>query len=880
MSHRQRRLQIPRRVSSVAASASATSSGHVNNRDRLPTVDRILEDHQTPARPSDSRTPAERSLQTTPDIRTTAGPPLSSILETDNDPPFREPLLHVPPPSGIESRLSAQELRQRASSPLLGQFPRRNNASASPLPFHPKPKPLRVAESASSLHSFYDPQHSPPLSTEQTPSEQSDLSLRNYFPAPPTSHSASDIDNGAANMTFRLSDHRPSSKSKLRPPMIDLSRLFPKPKEQSVPLLSPNRMMASPSPVSMLSDDSTAKTTLKFERFYKGGGGNKLTKVPGRKDSTLIRKQQKQQEQLLRQEHEAQIKEQQRRQREALERLEEEQERQRQLQLEELLRQQAELRRKQNRQSGVKPLEPYVQRVPKPFRTETDKANKLLHTRKRRPAFSHWFDGPEGQISDEDEDEEFDIVAEAHASELPGDTEVKQTFCESVYSHANSFSSSIPSNTVSGLSSSNRTLRVPSTTSVTASSRNRNASPGRLYPDSTRNTSTRDWEGGSPCSQSVESPSVTNKRSTMALNSSNLNESSVLCLSSSEDEDDDNNSKTGNRTFVRDSIATFDEGEICTARTAIAATRRPSIRSVRASGISQNRMSRPTERVRQPLKREPSVSSSTHSSNIGRVNASRGSSCVPTISEPNVSSPISSTQSFDFHLPRPRPRSRVSGQQTPDRRSRFLAVTRQEEYLLEILRKNKGVFPPNLFGNDNESVTSGDPEGKFNNRQSLSSYYSDASLLRLGSNLPPSRRPSQISQIQSSNRTSEVAPSYTGGSEYGDLATDCSNTSPRASLVHSDTMTSPSTGLASPRTPRTTGSYVNHRVSLTNPHPPPPFSPPPVPEQHRHSRTRTDSSSAIIFPNNGGGEKETHAEDLPIWALGWNQELSGLAVAH
>ena len=878
MSHRQRRVQIPRRVSSAAATASETSPGRVNNRDSLPMVDRMLEDHQIPARPSDSRTRAEHSLQTTPDIRATTAP-LSSILETDNDPSFHEPLLYIPPPSHIESHLSAQELRQRASSPLLDQFPRRDNAPSSPLPFHPKSKPLRVAESASSLRSFYDPRHSPPSSTQQTPSETSDLALRNYFPAPSTSRSASELEIGTENVTSLQKDRRPSPKPKLRPPMIDLSKLFPKPKEPSVPLLSPNRMMASPSPVSVLSDDSTARTTLKFERFYKGGNGNKLTKAPGRKDSTLIRKQQKQQEQLLRQEQEARIKEQQRRQQVALERLAEEQERQRQLQLEELLQQQAEMRRTQNRRSGLKQLEQYTHRIPKPFRTETDKEDKWMHTKKRRPAFSHWFDGPEGQISDDDEDEdEFDIVAEEHVSELPGDTGVKQTFCESVYSHANSFSSSIPSNTASGLSSSNRTLRVPSTTSVLGSSCNRDTSPGLPCRDSTRNTSVRGWESRSrPSSRNVERPSVTNKRSTMTLDSSNLNEASVLCLSSSEDEEDDDNSKTGNRTFVRDSIATFDEGEICTARTAIATTRRPSIRSVRASGTYQNRTSRPTERVRQPSKREPSVSSSTHSSNIGRVNASRGSSIVPAISEPAVPSPISSTQSFDFHLPRPR--SRVSCQQTPDRRSRFLAVTRQEEYLLELLRKNKGVFPPNLFGNDNDSIASGDPEGKFDNRQSLSSYYSDASFLKLGPSLPPSRRPSQISHFQASTRTSEVCPSYVGGSEHGDLSPGRSNTSPRASLVHSDTMTSPSTGLASPRTPMTTSSSINHRVSLTNPHPPPSFSPPPVPEQHRHSRTRTDSSSAIVFRNNDS-EKETHVDDLPIWALGWNQELTGLAVAH
>ena len=200
--------------------------------------------------------------------------------------------------------------------------------------------------------------------------------------------------------------------------------------------------------------------------------------------------------------------------------------------------------------------------------------------------------------------------------------------------------------------------------------------------------------------------------------------------------------------------------------------------------------------------------------------------------------------------------------------------------MLEVLRKNKGVFPPNIFGNDNQSIASGDPEGKFDNRQSLSSYYSDTSFLRLGPSLPSSRRPSQISHFQTSTRTSEVSPSYACGSEYGDLSPGRSNTSPRASLVHSDTMTSPSTGLASPRTPMTTGSSVNHRVSLTNPHPPPSFSPPPVPEQHRHSRARTDSSSAIVFPNNDSGEKETHVDDLPIWALGWNQELTGLAIAH
>ncbi|KAL1956284.1 hypothetical protein VTO42DRAFT_7457 [Malbranchea cinnamomea] len=870
MSHRQRRLQIPRRVSSVSASSNEASARHAS-RDRLPTVDRILDGHLNSSRTADvNNTDVKQSPQMTPNA--TGKDVYSSITESGDDTPrVHDTSAHVPSPE-TENNRPPQNLRQRASSPLLGQPGRRHRVSLSPMPFHVKPNPLRVSESASTLRSFYDPQQSPTTTSQQTTAEkQSDLALRNHFPTPPASNSTFNPNSNNGNMGPGRKDRRLSQKAKLRPSMIDLSKLFPKPREPSIPLLSPHRMTSSPSPVSMLSDESVNRTTtLKFDRIYKGG--NKLSKAPGRKEAALLRKQQRQQEELLRQEREAQLRNQQLRQQEQLEReQEEEMVRQQQSQSELLLKQEQELGQTEQKHQGASSKhEMYRQRIPKPFRTETESENGWDGTVKnRRPAFSNWFDGPEGRVSDDEEDDIDDILAEGPTpAELTGD--MKDTFCESIYSHANSFSSSIPSNFTNGHTEPwRRTQQLRSTSHLAKSQRNRSTSMGHLHSGAVSNVSTtNEWErSGRASAQPVP---VAEKRSKIALDSSNLNESSVLCLSSSEDEEEDDASNLGNRTFVRDSIATFDEGEICTARAAVAATRRPSIRSVRPNGT--HRSSRPAEATRPPSKRDPSVSSSTRSSNFGRVNASRGSSVAPAISEP-VSSPtaISSAHSLDFHLPRPR--SRTSGRQTPDRRSRFLAVTRQEEYLLELLRRNKGVIPPHLFFNDNDSVASSDPDGKTINRQSLASYHSDTSFFKLS--------PGITSQRPSPNRTQngarELSPSRGAGSEYGDLSMDHSNASARFSLAHSDLMPSPSTGVASPRTPPVTNS---HRVSLTNPHPPPSFSPPPVPEHHRHSRTRTDSSSAIVFDNNGNGEKEVHVEDLPIWALGWNQELTGMAVAH
>lgn len=695
-----------------------------------------------------------------------------------------------------------QDLRQRASSPLLGQSSqshnRRNHASRSPAAAHQHyskhaKNPLRASESASALHHVsHDPLQLPPTAPQEpmaADEPHSDISSDLLAPPTPTSHSATDDLKSTPPVAMGTFQERrgrrdSSSKSKLRP-MMDLSKLFPKPRPRSPRLLSPNRMMASPSPVSMVSEESSNRTP----RFYESR--NKWGRNSRRNDSISRHQGQEQQE------WQGQYQQQQ------------QQEQDQQSQYE-----------REYADHGY-----YERRkVPKPFRTE--------HTniRTRKPGYLNWFDGPQGQVSD-DEDSGIDIDSETQFRERwPADDHYASS---SVYSSTNSLYSSAPSNRTSARSgASSRTVQPSPNPSGRASS-------ARTPTTRTPSTVTeRDRSLRSNPPDSIK-PAASRQNHNAAFGASNLNESSVLCLSSDDEEEGEENgmSKSENRTFMRDSIATFDDGEICTAKAAVAASRRPSIRSVRPNATPQPK-----------------------------------------------SSAQSSPQSLEFHLPR-RSSQRSQTSQTADRRSRFLAVTKQEEHFLENLRRNKGAVPPSFFS-DNDSIASTDTSAA---RQSLTGYNPESSsFLRLSVGGPPTKRSPRSNTGTNEEQTgSRRGGGGGGGSDYGDQNTDRSTASPRISLVHSDAMPSPSTGLTSPRTP--TSMSAAQRFSLQSPHPPPSYSPPPVPDQNRHSRTRTDSSSALVFNggndnNNNNGEtgKEIEsAHDLPIWALGWNQEISNeIAVAH
>lgn len=352
---------------------------------------------------------------------------------------------------------------------------------------------------------------------------------------------------------------------------------------------------------------------------------------------------------------------------------------------------------------------------------------------------------------------------------------------------------------------------------------------------------------------------ISKKSSKSTLHTSDLTTSSVLCLSSSEDEDEGDEGPAKEapnaKSRLRDSTATLDdfESEICTA-SAAQATKGPALKRVDRAISTSNR---PHHMHKTPSgRRQPSMSSAGKSSNATRRSHSRRSSGAPT----NAGS---DTHQGD------RPFQQGNQLLSPreiNRRSRIMTVTKQEEHLLEAMRQRKGKVTPSLFREPR-------PNGPDPEQQSMlsvpsrDSYYSaDMSFLRLSTGVPP--LPTDQSAANSDN-----APSPQGASSDAERKTDNSAASPRASLVYSESLPSPTTSGASPMTP----TLPIHRFSSLPSNKPPSRPPPAVPQdQRRHSRRRTDSSEAIVLDE---ADEDKEQEEFPIWAFGLDNGR-GLTAVH
>ncbi|EER23431.1 hypothetical protein CPC735_048010 [Coccidioides posadasii C735 delta SOWgp] len=823
-------LPIPERVSSISASSGELSS-HLSRRNTSSRVNLLSEtpNHDSQLR---SETFLARINKRNPQESHLPQPEEGEYYRDGNG-------------DGINAAdsikggyLTERELSQRASSPLLGQTYKRNH-HAGLSSFHAIPKPLRPSESSSTLRSIYDHPSSLP-SYKTSASSHSDVSLRNNFqtftqPAPDmmTGH---DINAGQK-------ERRKSLKAKRRPPMIDLSKLFPRPRDTAVSLLSPHRLTTSPSPVSLHSDASATKPS-KINRIY---NGNKLTKRPRARDAAEMR---------LR------------------------------LRKEKLQREEQEHEQDQGYYGERQRL---YQDQRREFQPEITLGPTLSQRRKydgwRDPTkYRHrtgpdWFDGPEGQVSDDDEDS---VIGEQEAQNtVPAMLAALQEVSRPRHS---SFSSGGPSLYRSNLSRSSSQIMPASSNSSTIkrAPSSQDLSSGHVYHPTPmldgNPTGSQPGRNAIPANRgptkSQNGGAVMRRPSKLSLNSKNLNESSMLCLSSSEDDEDEDDREDAtssyvNRTVLRDSIATLDEGaEICTAQ-AIETRSHFSIKRVPTGHSVRTRTTRSTA----PTSQNNSAASSVISSNRSRSGSVSWSSQIPSISEPATSPSLhpSTAQSLDSRRPGSKSQSNKQNAPPSNRRSRFMAVTRQEEYLLELIRRNKGSIPTNLF---TEAELSGpEPEGKVHHaHRPTSAYNSDVSFLKLSPGIPPRGKPRFHADTSTLSDGGSLAVS-----DPGDALTEHSGASPRTSLVHSDTFSSPSTGLGSPLTPtlptiQRLPSRKSHRSQF----------PTAIQEERRHSRTRTDSSSAIVFDGdeNGGNDTE-QSVDLPIWALGWsNNEPSNVAVVH
>ncbi|PYI29229.1 hypothetical protein BP00DRAFT_427678, partial [Aspergillus indologenus CBS 114.80] len=172
------------------------------------------------------------------------------------------------PTAGSESTLPPAHLRVRASSPLLGQEYRLEDTALPAVPT--APKRLHLGGSSSALFSYFTSKESstdtnPPLGVATTNSGNSE-------------HRKSELRQHAEMRHGLKQPKEPmrDSRKKMRPPRIDLSMLFPKPRANAAPLLSPQRMVDSPSPISVTFE----QTTTNPEDTQTQDPSHKLPKMP------------------------------------------------------------------------------------------------------------------------------------------------------------------------------------------------------------------------------------------------------------------------------------------------------------------------------------------------------------------------------------------------------------------------------------------------------------------------------------------------------------------------------------------------------------------------------------------------------------------------
>ncbi|RJE18914.1 hypothetical protein PHISCL_08746 [Aspergillus sclerotialis] len=351
---------------------------------------------------------------------------------------------------------------------------------------------------------------------------------------------------------------------------------------------------------------------------------------------------------------------------------------------------------------------------------------------------------------------------------------------------------------------------------------------------------------------------ISKKSSKSTLQNTDLNTSSVLCLSSSEDEGDDDDEPTkpqaNGKNIARDSVMSYDdfEPEICTA-SAAHATKGPSLRRVDINIPSSRQQN---VHRNQSVRRHPSMSSAGKSSYTTRRTHSRKSSGAPT-------SDGSETHPSDRFMG-----SHYLSARELRRRSRVMAVTRQEEHLLEAMRQRKGKITPSIYQEARAAGTDAEQMSMLSVPSRDSFYSTDMSFLRLSPGLPP------LPTDHSAGQSDKEGLSSQGTFSDTERKTVNSTTSPRASLVYTESLPSPATSGASPLTP----TLPIHRFSpLPSQKPPPRHPPPAVPQDQRtHSRRRTDSSEAIVL-DEADEEKE---EEFPIWAYGLDNQGSLAAAVH
>jgi hypothetical protein len=346
-------------------------------------------------------------------------------------------------------------------------------------------------------------------------------------------------------------------------------------------------------------------------------------------------------------------------------------------------------------------------------------------------------------------------------------------------------------------------------------------------------------------------PKLEKKSSKLALDEANLTESSFLCLSSSESESEGEGEGTqtprrNKGVLLRDSILTLKEGESAIYTPEAYATI-PFIKA-RQTSIGRDRGSKLSEKS-QSQTQDRSTLSNDKPSNIGSTGLTGRSNGVHKTESP-------------LHLTVPPPAPSAA----PNRRSRFIAVTRQEEQLLEMMRRNRGGLPPN-FLIDGISSTNG-PEAKLPSIEPPNSASHGSNMVS------PSFQQYRAAYLSHAENDAAVdkgaSSSHRVAPNGGEPSKEYSKPSSRTNPVNSDTLASQSSNQGLSRsstlpTIRVSGRSANPTTTLA---------------EQRHARTRTEGRGAVTLGGAGGaggsGRDLKDEDGLPIWAFGWRYGAGGL----
>jgi hypothetical protein len=424
-----------------------------------------------------------------------------------------------------------------------------------------------------------------------------------------------------------------------------------------------------------------------------------------------------------------------------------------------------------------------------------------------------------------------------------------------------------------------------------------NAYRQHIPPQSSRRVSgsLQSWQSeGDLRSSHKHAGRLTKKKSSSTFVTSDLTKTSVLSLSSSEDEDEDEEytseaeyegelilSRAAPSRGPRDSFATNDylEPEICRAEAVVATKSYGFARLDRANSNVSSTSSASRSTVRRPVRsRTDSLSSAGRSSVSGNMYGPSGHFNAPLIEEPEEQM----NEANGTGRPQQRALRPNSDIHSAKRRSRIIAVTRQEETLLEAMRQRNGRITPSIFkdiegpfAHSGVNSRSSTVAPRIRSPESIQTEF-DTSFLRLSTamRLSPGSPPAAGENTSSREKDTSIS---LGSASDTEQKTDSTNytSSPRLSLAYSETPSSSSTIGHSPVTPPTLSL---HRFSPRAP--PPSHAPPPIPEDvaRRHSRRRTDSSEAIVL-----GESEadkTPDPPYPLWAVKWGRDPHDLTIVH